>query len=72
MRNEILSQVLANLKDSPTKFNLQLDEATDAANLNQLFTFVHYVKGYEIKEKFLFWKSLATSAKVTDVKKDFR
>ena len=31
---DILSQVVADLKASPTKFSIQLDEATDVANLN--------------------------------------
>ena len=42
---DILSQVVADLKASPTKFSIQLDETTDVANLNQLITFVHYIKG---------------------------
>ena len=66
---DILHQVVADLKASHTKFNLQLDETTDVANLSQLIAFVCYVKGDKIKEEFLFCKHLATTAKAIDVKK---
>ena len=64
---DILSQVVADLKASPTKFSLQLDETTAVGNLNQLIAFVRYVKGQEIEE-FLFCKQLITTAKTIDVK----
>ena len=60
---DILSQVVADLKASSTKFSIQLDETTDVANLNQLIAFVRYVKGQEIKEEFLFCKQFITTAK---------
>ena len=65
----ILHQVVADLKASHTKFSLQLDETTDAANLSQLITFVRYATGDKIKEEFLFSKHLTTTAKAIDVKK---
>ena len=64
---DILSQVVADSKASPTKFIIQLDETTDVTNLNQLIAFVRYVKGKEIKE-FFFCKQLITAAKAIDVK----
>ena len=66
---DILHQVVADLKASHTKFSLQLDETTDFANLSQLIAFVRYVKGDKIKEEFLFCKHLTTTAKAIDVKK---
>ena len=45
---DILHQVVADLKASHTKFNLQLDETTDIANLSQLIAFVRYAKGDKI------------------------
>ena len=68
---DILSQVVADLKASPTKFSIKLDEATDLANLNQLIAFVRYVKGEEIKEEFLFCKQLITTAKRPSMSKIF-
>ena len=65
---DILSQVVADLKASPTKFSIQLDKTTDVANLNQLIAFVRYVKGQKIKEEFLFCKQLITTAKAIDMK----
>ena len=51
---DIFSQVLADLKASPTKFSIQFDKTTNVANLNQLIAFLHYVKGQEIIKEFLF------------------
>ena len=65
---DIFSQVVADLKASPTKFSIQLDETTDVVNLHKLIAFVRYVKGPEIKEEFLFSKQLITTAKAIDVK----
>ena len=65
---DIFSQVIADLKASPTKFSIQLDETTDVANLHKLMAFIRYVKGPEIKEEFLFCKQLITTAKAIDVK----
>ena len=65
---DILHQVVADLKASHTKFSLHLDETTDVANLSQLVAFVHYVTGDKIKEEFL-CKHLTTTAKAIDVKK---
>ena len=61
----ILSQVVTDLKASPTKFNIQLDETTDVANLHQIIAFVRYVKGPEV---FLFCKQFITTTKAIDVK----
>ena len=65
---DILSQVVADSKASPTKFSMQLDETTDVANLNQLIAFVRFIKGQEIKEEFFLCKQLITTAKAIDVK----
>ena len=64
---DILCQVVADLKARPTKFSVQLDETTDAVNLNQLIAFVRYIKGQEIEE-LLFCKQLITTVKAIDVK----
>ena len=64
---DILSQVVTDLKASPKKFNIQLDETIDVANLNQLIAFVRYVKEQEVKEEFLLCKLLITTAKGIDV-----
>ena len=55
---DILSEVVADSKASPTKFIIQLDETTDVANLNHLIAFVRYVKGQEIKKEFFFANNL--------------
>ena len=63
---DILSQVVADLKASPTKFSIQLYKITDVANLNQLIAFVRYVKGQEIKKEFLFCEQLITIKNILD------
>ena len=68
MSEDILHQVVADLKASHTKFSQQLDETTDVANFSQLIAFVHYVTGDKIKEEFL-CKHLTSTAKVIDVKR---
>ena len=65
---DILSQVVADLKASPTKFSIQLDETTNVANLHHLIAFARYVKGPEIEEEFLFCNQLIATAKAIDVK----
>ena len=66
---DILHQVVADLKAIHTKFSLQLDDTTDVANLSQLIAFVRYVKEDKIKEEFLFCKHLTTTAKAIKIKK---
>ena len=51
MSDDNLSQLLANVKGSPTKFYLQSDETTDVANLNQLYLHV-ILKGARSRKSF--------------------
>ena len=67
MSADILEQVVEDLKMSPAKFSLQLDESTDVANCCQLLVFVRYLKGNMIKEEFLFCEPLHTTKKAADV-----
>ena len=67
MSADILEQVVEDLKMSPAKFSLQLDESTDVASCCQLLVFVRYLKGNTIKEEFLFCEPLHTTTKAADV-----
>ena len=67
MSRDILQQVITDLKASPVKVSIQLDESTDVSCCSQLVAFVRYVKEKEVVEEFLFCKPLETTAKATDV-----
>ena len=48
MRDDILKQVITDIKSSPTKISMQLDESTDVAKCCQLLAIVRYAKGETI------------------------
>ena len=59
--NDILNQVIINVKNSPTKISIQLGESTDIVKCCQLLTMVRYVKDKTIREESLFRKPLQTT-----------
>ncbi|XP_045120470.1 protein ZBED8-like [Portunus trituberculatus] len=67
MSGDILEQVVADIKDSPVKISLQVDESTDVSNCCQLLVVVRYVKEKKVEESFLFCQSLKTIAQAKDV-----
>jgi len=62
--DEILNQLLADLRIGPTKFSLLLDDTTDVANLNQLRAFARNDKGLKVEDEFLFCKQRTTTTNV--------
>ena len=52
--NDILSQLIAQIQDSPCKISLQFDETTDIKSMNQLVAYMRFVKENEIVNKLLF------------------
>ena len=67
MSEDILQQVIADIKSSPIKVSLQLDESTGVSSYSQLLVFVRYVKEKEVEEEFLFCEPLTTTTKAIDV-----
>ncbi|XP_076373030.1 protein FAM200C-like [Tachypleus tridentatus] len=67
MSVDILEQVVADIKASPVKISLQVDESTDVSNCCQLLAVVHYEKEKKVEESFLFCQSLKTTAQTIDV-----
>ena len=67
MSEDILQQVIADVKASPIKASLQLDESTDVSLRCQLLVFVRYVKEKKVVEEFLFCEPLKTTTKAMDV-----
>ncbi|XP_074039984.1 zinc finger BED domain-containing protein 5-like [Leptinotarsa decemlineata] len=66
MSADILATVISEIKESPM-FALQLDESTDVASCSQLLVFTRYIKDDDVKEEYLFCKSLPTTTRGEDV-----
>ena len=66
MSEDILQQVIADVKASPIKVSLQLDKS-DVSLCSQLLVFVRYVKEKKVVEEFLFCEPLKTTTKAMDV-----
>ena len=64
---DILNHFNTNIKNSPTKISLQLDESTDISSCCQLLSMIRCAKNKTIKEGFLFCKPLQTTATARDV-----
>ena len=54
MSDDILKQVVEQIKSSPGKISLQFDETTDASQCSQLIVFVRYIYNNGVKEEFFF------------------
>ena len=67
LSKDILQQVIADIKTSPTKVSFQLDELTDVSLCSQLLVFVRYVKEKEVVEEFLFCEPLKTTTEAVDI-----
>ena len=67
MSTDILEQVIDDIKKSPAKISLQLDEYTYVANCSQVLTLVRYVKDSNVEKHFLFCQALKTTTKAVDV-----
>ena len=67
MAEDILVQVIEQVKSSPVKFCLQFDESTDIASCAVLLGYIRYVHCNMIKEEFLLCENLTTTTKGEDV-----
>ncbi|CAH1998688.1 unnamed protein product [Acanthoscelides obtectus] len=65
MSADILATVISEIKESHM-FALQLDESTDVASCSQLLVFTRYIKDDDVKEEYLFCKSLPTTTRGED------
>jgi len=63
MSNDILQQVISEVKSSTVGFTIQLDETTDVANHAQLLVFVRYVGNGCIQEELLMNTELEATTK---------
>ena len=62
-----MQQVIADIKASPIKVSLQLNDSTDVSFYSQLLAFVRYVTEEKVVEEFLFCEPLTTTTKSIDV-----
>ena len=67
MAEDILVQVIEEVKSSPFKFCLQFDESTDIASCAVLLGYIRFVHCSMIKEEFLLCENLTTTTKGEDV-----
>ena len=67
LSEDILDQVISDVRSSSQKISLQLDESTHVSNCSQLIALVRYVNDCTVKEDFLFCEDLKTTTKGKDV-----
>ena len=63
----IRDQLILDLKASPLKILIQLDESTDVSNCSQLICFVCYIKEKKVEEEFLFCQPLPRTTTAKDI-----
>ncbi|GLV20116.1 hypothetical protein CBL_21336, partial [Carabus blaptoides fortunei] len=67
MSEDILQQIVEDIKNSPVKVSIQLDESTDVDNYSQLMVYIRYVKEQSVIEEFLFCEPLDLTTRGVDV-----
>ena len=65
--NDILSQLIAQIQDSPCRISLQFDETTDIKSISQLVAYVRFVKENAIVDEFLFCQEIKERTRAKDV-----
>ena len=67
MSQDILNQVVDEIRGSKARINFQLHESTDVSNCAYLLVYCRYEDAGELKEEFLICESLETTSKGVDV-----
>ena len=65
--NDILSQLIAQIQDSPCRISLRFDETTDIKSISQLVAYVRFIKGKAIVDEFLFCQEMKERTRAKDV-----
>ena len=65
--NDILSQLIAQIQNSPCRISLQFDETTDVKSISQLVDYVRFVKENAIVDEFLFCQEMKERTRAKDV-----
>ena len=64
---DILSQLVAQIQDSPCRISLQFDETTDIKSISQLVAYVRFVKEKATVDEFLFCQEMKERTRAKDV-----
>ena len=64
--NDILSQLIAQIRDSPRRISLQFDETTDVKSISQLVAYVRFVGGNAIVDEFSFCEEMKERTRAKD------
>ena len=65
--DDILSQHIAQIQDSPRRMSLQFDETTDIKSISQLAAYVRFVKENANVDEFLFRQEMKERTRTKDV-----
>ena len=65
--NDILSELIAQIQDSPCRISLEFDETMDIKSISQLVAYVRLVKENAIVDKFLFCQEMKRRTRAKDV-----
>ena len=65
--NDILSQLIAQIRDSPCRISLQFDETVNIKSISQLVAYVSFVKENTIVDEFLFSQEMQERTRAKDV-----
>ena len=65
--NDILSQLIAQIQDSPGRISLRFDETTDIKSISQLVAYLRFVKENAIVDEFLFCQEMKERTRAKDV-----
>ena len=65
--DDILSQLIAQIQDSPCRISLKFDETTDIKSVSELVAYVRFVKENAIVDEFLFCPEMKERTRDKDV-----
>ena len=65
--NDIVSQLIAQIQDSPCRISLQFDETTDIKSISQLVKYVRFVEENAIVDEFIFCREIKERTGAKDV-----
>ena len=65
--NDILSQFIAQIQDSPCRISLQFDETTDIKSISQSVAYVRFVEENAIVDEFLFSQKMKERTRAKDI-----
>ena len=65
--DDVLSQLIAQIQDSPCRISLQFDETTNIKSISQLVAYVRFVKENAILDEFLFYQEMKERTRAKNV-----